>query len=679
LREINSKFVFDIFGDWMGGNLPVDASSFAGLRVASFESRRAEEMANLIAKRGGVPFVSPSMREVALERNQAAIDFANRLITGGIDVVIFLTGVGTRILVAQIERYVDKERFLAAVSDVKSVARGPKPAAALREFGITPTITVPEPNTWRELLGTLDVRLPVANLVVGLQEYGITNRSLIAGLEARGAVVDSVHVYDWALPEDCGPLEQNIRRIVAGEIDVAMFTAGNQVFNLLKLADELGLAEEVRAGFRNMVVASIGPTTSEILRNENLPVDMEPSHPKMGHLVQETAQRAAELLARKRKVNSEVGNFGFRISDCGLEDEIRNSQSAIRNLPPELHNSPFMRACRREPTDFTPVWLMRQAGRYMPEYRRIRQQQGFLELCRNPQLCSEIMCLAVEQLGVDAAIVFSDLLPILEPMGMDLEFAQGEGPLIHNPVRESADVERVVELESADALHFVMEAVRQTRADLPGHIPLIGFAGAPFTLGSYAIEGGASREFLHTKTLMFRDRGAWDALMSRLARAVIVYLNAQIAAGAQAVQVFDSWVGTLGPDDYREYVLPYLRQVVSGVTPGVPVISFATGNPQLIPLLAESGATVIGVDWRVRLEDAWRMIGPDRAAQGNLDPMSLLAGKDELRRRAGDILRQAAGRPGHIFNLGHGVLPQTPVDSARSLVNFVHESSARKS
>jgi len=263
-------------------------------------------------------------------------------------------------------------------------------------------------------------------------------------------------------------------------------------------------------------------------------------------------------------------------------------------LIPRCTIARFLRACRREPTEYTPIWLMRQAGRYMPEYRRIRQQHSFLELCRNPQLCSEIMCLAVEQLGVDAAIVFSDLLPILEPMGMDLEFAQGEGPLIHNPVRESADVERVVELESADALHFVMEAVRQTRADLPANIPLIGFAGSPFTLGSYAIEGGASRDFLHTKTLMYRDRGAWDELMGRLARAVTIYLNAQIAAGAQAVQLFDSWAGTLGPDDYRQYVLPFVGQIVAGITPEVPVISFATGNPQLIPLLAESGATVIG-------------------------------------------------------------------------------------
>jgi uroporphyrinogen decarboxylase len=636
-----------------------ESLSFAGLRVAAFESRRAEEMERLIAKRGGVPFVSPSMREVSVERNQAAIDFANRLITGRIDVVIFLTGVGTRLLVQQIERHVDRNRFLAALSDIKSVVRGPKPLAVLKEFGITPTITVPEPNTWREILSTLDEQLPVANMVVGLQEYGVTNRSLIAGLEARGATVDSIHVYDWALPEDCGPLEQNARRIAAGEVDVVMFTSGNQLFNLLKLSDELCIVDEVRAGLRDVLVASIGPTTSEMLRNEDLPVDFEPSHPKMGQLVVETSERAGDILARKRWIS------------------IRNPQSEIRNSDSALHDSAFMRACRREPTEFTPVWLMRQAGRYMPEYRRIREQHSFLELCRNPQLCSEIMCTAVERLGVDAAIVFSDLLPILEPMGMDLEFAAGEGPQIHNPVREPADVDRVVELESADALHFVMEAVRQTRSDLPAHIPLIGFAGAPFTLGSYAIEGGASRDFLHTKTLMYRDRVAWDALMGRLARSVVVYLNAQIAAGAQAVQLFDSWVGTLGPDDYRQYVLPFVKQVIEDLTPGIPVISFATGNPQLIPLMAETGATVIGVDWRVQLADAWAMIGSEQAIQGNLDPMALLADRAELRRRASNILKQAAGRSGHIFNLGHGVLPQTPVNNARALVDIVHELSSR--
>ena len=584
----------------------------------------------------------------------------------------FLTGVGTRELLKQVERHVDRERFLAAISDVKSVVRGPKPAAALKELGITPTVSVPEPNTWRELLTTLDAQLPVANLVVGLQEYGITNPSLIAGLEARGAAVVRVRVYDWDLPEDVGPLEENVRRIVAGQVDVAMFTSARQVLNLLKVADDLGFADDLRRSLRQVVVASIGPTTSEMLRSNELPVDMEPSHPKMGHLVQEAAEQAATILARKRRIQANLAATARQLPTASAASKSGKADAA------PWHNSMFLRACRREPVDFTPVWLMRQAGRYMPEYRRIRERTTFQDLCRNPQLCSEVMCVAVEQLGVDAAIVFSDLLPILEPMGMELEFSPDDGPLIHNPVREPGDVDRVIELEDAEALYFVMEAVRQTRADLPAAIPLIGFAGAPFTLASYAIEGGASRNYLHTKTLMYRDRAAWTALMERLARSVTVYLNAQIAAGAQAVQLFDSWVGCLGVDDYRDYVLPFVRQVVAGVTPGIPVISFATGNPQLLPLLAESGAAVIGADWRVRLDDAWNMIGHDRAIQGNLDPMALLAGASELRRRATEILNQAAGRPGHIFNLGHGVLPQTPVDNARALVDIVHEVSARK-
>jgi uroporphyrinogen decarboxylase len=313
----------------------------------------------------------------------------------------------------------------------------------------------------------------------------------------------------------------------------------------------------------------------------------------------------------------------------------------------------------------------------MEEYRQVRGQMSFLDLCKNSQLCSEVMCTAVTKLGVDAAIIFSDLLPILEPMGLELDFAKGEGPVIYNPVRAPADVDRVLELEQIESLDFVFETVKQTRADLPGNIPLIGFAGAPFTLASYTIEGGASRSFLHTKTLMYRDEAAWKSLMERLGRAVTKYLNAQIAAGCQAVQLFDSWVGCLGPDDYRRYVLPYLKGIISGLTPGVPVINFATGNPALLPLLAEAGGSVLGIDWRVRLDDAWRTVGYDRAVQGNLDPLVLLAGKDEIRRRAKEVLDQAAGRPGHIFNLGHGVVQQTPVQNAIALVEMVHEMSRR--
>ena len=353
--------------------------------------------------------------------------------------------------------------------------------------------------------------------------------------------------------------------------------------------------------------------------------------------------------------------------------------SDVQDSSAPWFDSPFMRACRREPTEVTPVWLMRQAGRYMAEYRKVREKTTFLELCKNPQLCSEIMCTAVNRLGVDAAIIFSDLLPILEPMGLDLEFAQGEGPLIHNPVREPADVARVEELESADSLHFVIETVRQTRNDLPADIPLIGFAGAPFTLASYVIEGQASRNYLHTKTLMYRDEGAWKELMQRFARAVTIYLNAQIRAGAQCVQLFDSWAGCLGPGDYRRYVLPYTQKIISGITPGVPVINFATGNPALLPLLAEGGSSVIGVDWRVQLDNAWKTVGHHLAVQGNLDPLILLADRSTIRERAGEVLHQAAGRPGHIFNLGHGVLQQTPVENAIALVDAVHELSAGNS
>ncbi len=263
-------------------------------------------------------------------------------------------------------------------------------------------------------------------------------------------------------------------------------------------------------------------------------------------------------------------------------------------------------------------------------------------------------------------------------MGLALEFTAGEGPVIHHPIRTPDQVDRLRELESIEPLSYVVEAVRKTRAGLSDRLPLIGFAGAPFTLASYAVEGGASRSFLHVKRLMYEDPGAFDALMARLARAVARYLNAQIDAGAQLVQLFDSWVGCLGPEDYRRFVLPHSRAVIAAIRPQTPVIHFAAGNPALLPLLAEAGGRVIGVDWRVRLDDAWRAIGPDRGIQGNLDPAVLCSSPAEIRRRAREILDQAGGRPGHIFNLGHGVLPQTPVQNVIALVDAVHELGSNR-
>jgi uroporphyrinogen decarboxylase len=344
------------------------------------------------------------------------------------------------------------------------------------------------------------------------------------------------------------------------------------------------------------------------------------------------------------------------------------------NLDAALYDSPFMRACRREPVPYTPVWLMRQAGRYMSEYREVRARTTFLELCKTPELAAEVTVTAAERLGVDAAIIFADILLIVEPMGIDLEFAKGEGPVLHNPVREARDVERLREVETVEALSYVFDALRMTRRALPPNIPLIGFCGAPFTLASYMIEGGGSKNYIHTKRLMYTDSGAWHAMMSLISRGLSKYLNAQIEAGAQAVQLFDSWVGCLSPADYRTYVLPHTRNVIESVKRGTPVLHFGTGTATLLELMREAGGDVIGLDWRVDLADAWQRLG-DVAVMGNLDPVALFADKDFIRAQARHILERAGGRNGHIFNLGHGILPETPVENVIGLIEAVHELS----
>ena len=446
---------------------------------------------------------------------------------------------------------------------------------------------------------------------------------------------------------------------------------------------------------------------------------------------------------------------------------------------------PFLLACRRQPTPYTPIWLMRQAGRYMAEYRAVRERFGFLELCHHPEAAAEVTVTAVERLGVDAAIIFADILLILEPLDVGLAFAAGDGPTLSRPVLEPDDVRRLRDYDTDDALAYVYAAVRAARAGLGGRVPLIGFAGAPFTLASYLIEGGGSRQYLRTKRFMYEHGGAWHDLLGMLARLVNRYLRAQIAAGAEAVQLFDSWVGCLSPDDYRTYVLPHSRTALHGLSALAPVIHFGTDTAGLLGAMREAGGDVIGVDWRIDLDVAWNAIGGDRAIQGNLDPVTLLArlinrylraqiaagaeavqlfdswvgclspddyrahvlpharaaldglsalapvihfgtdtggllelqrdaggdvigvdwridldaawnriGHDravqgnldpltlfapiaEIRRQAQSILARAAGRPGHIFNLGHGILPQTPVDHVRALVDAVHELSHR--
>lgn len=652
---------------------PSLSPSFGGLRVAALESRRRDDFARLIERFGGVPYVSPSMREVPIEKNKEAIDFAYRVMTGEIGAVILLTGVGFKQLIAAIEPHMDKQRFLDSLSDIPTVARGPKPVAAMREFGLQATHRAPEPNTWREVLQTIDIHVPVSNVEVGLQEYGITNHSLVAGLEARGAKVTTVRVYQWELPEDTQPLIDNVQAIVRGERDCLLFTSAHQAVNLLRIANQLDCEAALRLALRSMVVASIGPTTSEMLQHLEIPIDLEPEHSKMGHLVQAAAEKSPRILKAKRF----TGITGLPIG-VSRNDMSTKGQLTTETPMNPFHDNPFMKACFKQETEVTPVWLMRQAGRYMAEYRAVREKVSFLELCKNSSLCAEVMVTAVEKLGVDAAIIFSDLLPILEPMGFHLEFTAGDGPVIHNPIRSPKDVDRVKPLENMQALQFVADTVTATRASLPERIPVIGFAGSPFTLASYMIEGSGSRNYIHTKTLMYSDPVAWKELMNKLVDSIALYLNSQIAAGAQCVQLFDSWAGCLSPNEYRTRILPHMHQLLESIVPGVPVINFATGNPMLTSLLRGDNRTVVGLDWRVPLDVGWDMAGNDRAVQGNLDPTVLFSDLDTIRDQVHYVLSQAAGRPGHIFNLGHGILPGTPVDNVIALVDMVHELSDRR-
>ncbi len=335
--------------------------------------------------------------------------------------------------------------------------------------------------------------------------------------------------------------------------------------------------------------------------------------------------------------------------------------------------APFLLAAARRPAGHTPVWFMRQAGRYLPEYRAIRAKTSLLEICARPELAAEVTLQPVRRLGVDAAILFADILLPLVPMGLELRFAAGEGPVIGNPLRTPADIARLRAVNPREDLAATLETVRLVHAALEERVALIGFAGGPFTVASYAIEGGSSRHFAETKRLMYGAEEAWHDLLARLAAFTVDYLAAQVEAGAQAVQVFDSWVGCLSASDYRRFVLPHSQALFSSLRRlGVPAIHFGVGTAHLIETLAEAGGEIIGIDWRTPLSEA-RLRLPDHAIQGNLDPAALLAPWERCARETREVLRQAGNIPGHIFNLGHGILPQTPVDTVRRVVDLVHE------
>ncbi|WP_263356328.1 uroporphyrinogen decarboxylase [Acidicapsa ligni] len=339
--------------------------------------------------------------------------------------------------------------------------------------------------------------------------------------------------------------------------------------------------------------------------------------------------------------------------------------------------SRFLRACLRKPTDRPPVWFLRQAGRYMAEYREVRKHHTLVEICKRPDLASEVTITAAEKLGVDAAIIFADLLLPLEPMGLDFEFVAGEGPLVHHPLRSAEAIDRL-RTDRAGALEYVGQAIEKVAAHFGDRMGIIGFCGAPFTLASYMIEGGSSRNYIFTKQMMYSEPYAWQKLLDKLVTVLVAFCKQQVDAGADVIQIFDSWVGSLGVEDYRDYVLPVTKRLVRAVQElGVPVIYFGVDTASLLPAMRETGADVVGLDWRTPLDEGWKSLGYGCAVQGNLDPITLFAPEPVLETRVKQILAQAAGRPGHIFNLGHGIVPGTPVESVQAVVKMVKQHSPK--
>lgn len=645
---------------------------FEDLKVISFETRQADKIADLIIQAGGRPVVVPSMREVPLEQNTEALRFAKLLLAGWIDALALMTGVGTRLLVESVATKYDTGQFIEALRQTEIIALGPKPVAALQELGLSPTISVPEPYTWHDLLDILDEKYPITEKRIAVQEYGQSNPELVEGLRERGAEVISVPLYRWELPEDLTPLHNAARDIISEnprKVDLCLFTSATQVRHLFKVAEMDGIAEQLREAFKKVCIASVGPIASRAIAEQGLTVDFEPDRTNMVHLVRETARRGKDLLLKKRTAFAN----GINTNEWRLTDMIWEKQPG--KVSP-AKDSVFVKACRCEKTPYTPIWIMRQAGRYQREYLKIRKNVTMLELCKTPELAAEVTLMAVDRLGVDAAIIFADILLITQPMGCDLDFVKGQGPVIFNPISTRQDVDRLQEPDATE-FTYLFDAIKITRRALRPDIGLIGFAGAPFTIASYMIEGGKSANYAKTKTMMYQDKGAWDALMEKLTNVLVEYLNGQIASGADVVQIFDSWVGSLSPDDYKLYVMPHVKQLISRIDKSAPVINFSTGNPMLLPLMKEAGGDVIGLDWRCDLAQAWSLLGNDVAVMGNMDPVVLYTSAEQIRAQVQKILDKAEGRPGHIFNLGHGILPDMPPENVAELVDAVHELSAR--
>lgn len=634
-----------------------------GVSIACFESRRAQEAGSLLSQYGAKACCAPILREVPLPSQGDVKRFGEQLLSGAVDAIIFFTGIGTRILLDQLKQSFPSADIQKSFKKITLICRGPKPVLALKDFGIEGALVVPEPCTSNEIIEFLELgeaTILSPGKTIAIQESGEPASFLERKLSARGCEVLPLSVYKWDFPEDLGPAQKALQGILEEKFQAILFTNANQVKKLFELAKQTGKEKDLGKKLQAFLIGSIGIHTTEALEAEGLKNIWQSSKSNLKDFIEEFC------LCWKKKAEQPQKKVFF-----SLPSEERES---IRS---KVRQSLFMKACRREPTPQTPVWLMRQAGRYMQEYRHLRDKMSFLELCKNSDLAAEVTLFAADKINADAAIIFSDILLIVESMGLPLRYGAGEGPEIPDKVDSERTIDQLREIQPED-MAPTLEALSIARRGLPESKALLGFCGAPFTLASYILEGGSSKLFLKTKKFMYSEPLAWHKLMAKLSRGLGAFLNAQINAGADAVQIFDSWVGCLSSEEYREYVFPHIQKLIQSVQQEIPVIHFGTGNPTLLRDMREAGGDVIGIDFRIELREGWKWVGFDRAVQGNLDPAVLCTNISMIEKKAAAILDQAVGVPGHIFNLGHGVLPPTPVEHVQHLVDFVRQYSQKK-
>lgn len=619
---------------------------FGGKPVIFLESRRRKEMEDLILRHGGRPIGAPVLEEVPLESQEHLFTFFEAWRRGDFDCVLFLTGVGVENLWKALQKRYSTDEIRKVFESRFKLARGPKPARALNLLGAPAQLEVPEPNTWKEVLTCLENHNLLSGARLAVQEYGTTPVELYrAFVEKDVRVLYRVPVYQWKLPSEL-PFFPSLLELLQKERGFLLITSGVQIHNLLEAAERLHQKDLLQTALKSWKIASIGPVATQALREHGFEPLLEPSHPKMGFLVKETAEKAALF---------------FPSSDfLSVPDSSQTFETAL-----------FLQALKKLPTPRPPVWIMRQAGRYLPSYRRLRAGLSFSAFCASPDLCAQAAVEAQQALQTDAAIVFWDLPLLLDALGFPVTYPEGKGPFLPHPLRSTREVEQLEPSRVAENLKSLSETVVRTRRSLPSDIPLIGFCGAPWTLAAYLLEGKSSRTFPKLWAFAASEEKAFRELLEKLAVACQAALELQIACGVQAVQLFDTWAGTVSAPFYRNFLAPSVQALLSAVRGKAPTIYFAAEAAHLLPEFARLRTDAISVDARANLQEASTLLSAF-ALQGNFPPQLLAAGDVQtVRKETQKMLQEIQGRPGYIANLGHGILPDTPLENVHAFLETI--------